>query len=387
MATESESCVTLHSIAVYDRGGFTRLAVLFNLAEVEYIRVLSQLSTAVVRISAKNCGAQLEVLRRLAVKRHELVIFRGHERAWEGVLIDVKWSRTGVEILGNGVKCYLDGTPLSKAWRPPVPGAGSPMTTRVSDILNYELTTPFVMETSSGNVTVPRWENINPPANVLPNVEVRASSSLLTFSDTTPFQMSVGKHLDDLAESGLDYVEIGRKILIWDSAQSIGKTRVLTDADFFGEPIVYSSGRDLAVMQHLTGNAEGLSEDEEQDEPEVGHAGAPDDFYGVWSLSDVSQSEDSEDITAETLREQAKRRLRGRKVPPTQIVIPDDIGIRLNDELTLGKLVPGVIVPVRATWNLKPVYQDQRLMSLKVKENGDGETVSGAFSPWGGVVE
>ena len=386
MVKPAQGCVTRHSVAIYDRGGFTRLGVLLNLSRVEYTRILSNLATAVVQISAKNCGPQLATITGLAAKRHEMVIFRGDERAWEGVIVDLRWSSSGVEIYCEGVKSYLDGTPLSKAWPPPVADHGSPMTDRVSSILNYELTTPFTMQTDAGAIVVPRWESLDPPANILPFLEVRPSTTLLTFSDTTAFQMSVGKHLDDLAESGLDYVEIGRKIVIWDSGKPLGKTRVLTNADFYGEPIVYTSGRDLAVMQHLFGNSDGLSETAEEDAPVVGHAGAPDDFYGVWSLSDASQSEDSDNVSEATLQSQAKRRLRGRKPAPTQIVLPDGVGIRLNSSLSLNELVPGVTVPIRATMNLRPVYQDQRLHSLKVTETGDGETISGSFSPIGEVV-
>ena len=44
--------------------------------------------------------------------------------------------------------------------------------------------------------------------------------------------MTVGEHLRNLAEGGLDFTVIGRRLLIWDSATSIGRTRQLTDADF-----------------------------------------------------------------------------------------------------------------------------------------------------------
>lgn len=395
-----QECVTGHQVMIHDRGGERRLYELKRLTEVNYTRGRSAFGDALVTISGKACAEQADIIDRVArgVKRYELVIFRGDERVFEGPLIRVPTGRESAQFLAKDVAEYLNGTPLTRDYpiatgeqrTPSDPDSPWLMTERVREIVGYELTEPYEMVVGTGSarhlVTVPRWENWDVPANILPYLDIRRSESLYTRSDTKAMQMSVGEHLSNLAEGGLDFTTIGRRIIIWDSATPHGQIRRLTDADFQGELLVSADGSDFASVGHVSASRpEGEPPTPEPGVvPGVGNAGGPSEFYGSWTrITSLDQEEGSTEPTQDELNSQAQRVTAAASVIPTSIRIPDNAGIILSDTLRLSHLVPGVIVPVASTLNLRPVEQDQRLDKVVVTENAQGETVTVSLSSAG----
>lgn len=382
-----EACVSLHSVMIYDRGGMNRLDQLVDVAEVEWVRERDQVTGARVVLSGRACRAQAPFLTSVAAMRHELVIFRGNDRVWEGPILEVRWFANRVELVAHDVFEYVNWSPLTKDWPNSDGGGPAYMTERAQQILEHELSTPYLMDIGAGPVTVPRWEGIDPPANVLPHLDVRqslGSSGILTRSSTLAFEMTVGEHLRNLAEGGLDYTVIGRQLLVWDSARSIGRTRPVTDSDFYGDLQVIASGTDYGAIAHVS-----ASRDESGEGPPlplaVGNAGGVDDFYGVWTrLVSLASEEGSDTPNQLALNSQARRQLVGRSPVPTVILIPDG-GLRLSHDLRINDLIPGVTIPVRATLNLRPVSQDQRLDKIVVTETPEGETVKISLSPAGAL--
>lgn len=110
----ADGCVVRHSVVVYDRGGSRRVTPLVDLTEVKYERRLSAVSKAHVLLLGHACDQQAQALRSIHARRHELVIFRGDERVWEGPITQVKWTGDGVRIDASDVTEYLFGTPLSR---------------------------------------------------------------------------------------------------------------------------------------------------------------------------------------------------------------------------------------------------------------------------------
>lgn len=388
----SDGCVTRHTVMIHDRGGVRRVGALTDVSDVLYGRELDQMSSAKVTISGEACTAQADFINGIAARRHEMVIFRGDERVWEGPILEPNWYSDRVEIVANDVIDYLRATPMTKAWPNSDDGGQAYMTERIREIVEYELSTPYTADVGIAGVpeivTIPRWETLTPPANLLPYLEIRPSTGsqgILTRSSVQAFEMMVGEHLQNLAEGGLDYTTIGRKILIWDSAQSIGRTRILTDADFYGQLRVIGAGGEFAAIGHVS-----AQRDEENDDPTdmsgVGSAGAADPFYGVWTrLVSLSSEEGTDEPTQMELNSQARRQLVGRNPVPIEIVVPSDGGLRLSHDLTINELVPGTVMPVRAVLNLHPVQQDQRLEKLTVHETSEGETVQVTLIPAGAV--
>lgn len=386
----SDECVTRHSVMIHDRGGIRKVDALTNIADVQYTRERDVMGTAKVIISARNCADQMEIINNIAARRHEMVIFRGKERVWEGPILEPNWYSNRVEIFANDVTDYLRGTPMTKDWPNSDEGGEPYMTERIREIIEYELTTPYDADIGTAGVPniieIPRWETIDPPANLLAYLDIRESigpQGILTRSNVAAFEMMVGEHLQNLAEGGLDYTTVGRRILIWDSAQSIGRTRILTDADFYGELRVTAAGGEHASIAHISAQRD---PEDEVSEPMngVGSAGGADPFYGVWTrLSSLSSEEGSDTPTQMALNSQARRQLVGRNPVPMEIITPGDGSIRLSHDLRINELVPGVTMPVRATLNLRPVQQDMRLDKVTVKETAAGEVVSVSLSPSG----
>ena len=386
----NDRCVTGHTVQIVDRGGSGKIAQLRNLTSVEWGRVLEGKSLSTIKLTGRNCDQQADELSKIQARRHELVVFRGGDRVWEGPIKTVNTTRGYAEITAADGSEYLDFTPLSKAWPldTGTPGAvtSARMTYRVATILAYELATAYSMIVGTGGaahtVTVPRWEGVTPPANLLPNLEVRHSETLLTRSDTLPFEMSVGEHLYNLSEGGLAYTWIGRKLLVWDVASSIGSIKTLTEADFYGDPSVRQSGGDHWSISHRR-----AQQNEDAAAPSVGNAGGPDDYYGVWTHIVSSSEEDGADApTQDALNSQTQRDLVGRNPVPLTLSLPTGAGLRLGADLTINHLVPGVEVPVLAKLNLRQMSQRQRLSELKVTETADGEKIAVTLIPVGEAV-
>jgi hypothetical protein len=251
----ASDCVQTHQAMIFDRGGVRRLWQLIDLSSVKWGRELDGISTAELTILGEACADQADVLAKIEPRRHELVLFRNGERVWEGPIVQVGWFKDRATLLAHDVLEYLKWTTLSQPW-PNEEGGGPPlMLDRVAEIITHELTVPYSMMVGTGSaireVTVPRWENIDPPATVLPHIEVRSPGTVLTRSETEAFEMTVFEHIQNLARGGMDFTAIGRKILFWDRKDTIGRTRTLTDNDFYGEIEVFASGTDHYSVAHV----------------------------------------------------------------------------------------------------------------------------------------
>jgi hypothetical protein len=385
-------CVSQHTALIFDRGGRNRLWQLVDLSSVTWNRARGKTTEGRVVISGKkSCEAQQKILSSIEPHRHELVIFRGDERVWEGPIIQVGAYSDRVEIIAHDVKEYLDATPLTKEWPNSDGGGPDLMGDRLAEIIDYELTTPYVMVTGTGgatkNVTVPRWETIDPPINIIDYLDVRPGT-VLTRSTTEAFQMFVGEHIDNLAVQGMNYTVIGRSLVLWDTAVPLGTTRTLTEADFYGEVEVIASGTDQATIGHVIAQTQPTDTSGTPESPSVGNAGAADDYYGVWTfLHTLDQEEGATTPTSDEMNSQAQRLIVGASPTPTEIRVPNGSGLRLSYDLTVQQLVPGVVMPVLAVLNLRPVSQEQILDTVAVSESHTGETVQVSLVPSGSLEE
>lgn len=381
------NCVQKHTAVIYDRGGRQRIGVLSDLESVEWSRARNTVTSATVAITSAKCRSQIDLLRQIEPRRHELVIFRGETRVWEGPIEQVSWTSTGLVIDAFDVFNYVEHTVLSRTWNDL-----ADMITRVAQILAYELSTPYSMIVGTGSavqtVSVPRWENIEPAANVAPFIRIYPGSTVTT-SWTEPFELTVGEHVRTLARNGIDFAAIGRSICIWDSDRVMGQTRTVTEDDFTGDIEVVSAGSGLATISHLVGE----EKDDEDGNPlptPIGHAGGENDYYGVWERLATTSSEQGvadpdPDAPQEALNALAQRTLLGR-VPVPLEVRADGVDLILSDTLLLDDLVPGILVPVLATWNLREVSQMQVIDKITVIETPTGESVRPTLVPAGDVM-
>lgn len=378
----ASDCISQHRLSIFDRGGRRRIDNLVDVASVEWERVRDSKSTATFTLSGRSCEQQADIVRKIADGggRYELVIHRGDDRVWEGPIRRVATLRDRAVILATDVKEYLDRTSLTEVWPNADAGGPSLMGDRIDQIITHELTQSYVMQTNSGAVAVPRWEGLGTPINVLPFLTIYPGT-VLTRATTEDFEMMLGEHIDNLVDGGMDYTVVGRRIIFWDSALSIGQTRRLTDADFYGDIEVIRYPSEHWSISHLS-----ASRDDDSGVRGVGHAGGPHEFYGVWENIVSMQSEESTAEPTQTeLNSQAQRDILHRTPVPLEVRIPDGVGLRLTHDLTIQQLVPGVIMPVVTDQNIQRVTQPQRLDKVKVTETAAGETVQVSLSPFGDV--
>jgi hypothetical protein len=350
-------CVEDHTVFIYDRGGLRRVAQLLDVSEVKWTRDRDGVSEANIRLSGAACTAQADVLALIEPRRSEIVIFRGQDRVWEGPVWRVSWRSDSVEINARDVMAYVDGTALTQIYSSAYPNVEA-VTARLERILQHELSV---------------WEDLDPPANVLPHIRVHHHpNEARTSAVTDAFEMTVGEHIQSMGRTaGIDWTVVGRALNIWDTSRNLGRTRTMTENDFFGEIVVTAYGADMAAKVYVVGN-KGM----------YGSAEAPSPYYGPWAMILTAYNEEgSTDPTQEELDSQAARNLNGRIPVPIEVRVPDNSGIRLDGSLTIHDLVPGVQVPLLATLNSRRMSQLQKIEYVIVTETSEGETVQVTLSP------
>lgn len=400
-------CIEGHTAFIYDRGGKRKIDEITDISLVRWQRLRDATSEATVRIVGDSCERNAALLNQVRTHRHELVIFRGAERVWEGPLHRVATPTGEAEFVAKDVTNYLFFQPLTQAWEnstlPDGTERATTVTGRIEEIIEYEFShgrTMFYPDTApdaaaalaewtaAGGVatpttggwmvTIPAFEDdtIWPAVNILPYLDVRHfPNEARTAMDTFPFEMSVGLHLQNLARrNGIDFTAVGRRIVIWDVSRHLGRLPTMTEANFVNEVIVSEYGSDHSQAAYSVGangmfgsalNLKNLA------------------YYGPWTtLYTVYNEDGTVEPTQGELDSQARRNLSGRSPAPIEVRVPDNSSIFLPPEIGINALVPGVQVPLRATLNFRQIAQLQKIDSLTVEESADrGESIRGTLTP------
>ena len=347
----------MHTAYIYDRGGMNRIARLDQPSKVEWSRIRDDISSASVVIQAPTADCA-QALADIASGRHELVIFRGADRVWEGPITRLTYTSETVEVNARDVGHYLYRTVMRAGYDNGTVNAG-PAITRIETICNAELA---------------RKEALDPPINVLPHMVFHHNvDDARTSRVTLPRQSTVWEDMDSLAHrGGLDYSTIGRAIHLFDTDRSLGRTPVLSEADFIGDVIVTEYGMDLATETTAT-DGRGV----------YGVAGGLDPYYGWVEMLHTAYDEETDDElpTQTELDDQALRNLNGRNPAPIEVRVPDNSTLNPNGALTIDMLVPGVHVPLRATLSGRKMSQLQKLSQVKVVETPTGEKITVTLVP------
>jgi hypothetical protein len=403
---QAATCVTKHSAFIVDRGGKRRISPIIDLSQVQWSRTRDGISEAMIRVEGDACDRQMPIIEATRSKRHELVIYRGADRVWEGPISRIATETWGAELHAKDVLWYLEGQPMTQDWDNRYQSIAGPteVSTRLENIIEYELAhsrTQFYSEGIDGaeeaivefialggtaeavlggwNVTVPALEGTGiptlPSINVLPFLDVRHyANEARTSARTMPYEMNVMDHLKSMARtSGIDFTTVGRKIIIWDVSRHLGILRTLTSADFFANVLVTEYGADHTQSAFVVGQ-EGL----------YGSALNVKNlaYYGAWTKMFTVYNEDATaQPTQGDLDSQADRNLSGRSPVPIEVRIPDSSSLILSDTLTINELVCGVQIPLRASFNAREISQMQKLDHLVVTETAETENVQVTLTP------
>lgn len=358
-----------------DRGGTRILGYFENITSVSWERVRDDFSTAQVTIAEPTKGC-VDLLQQIAVNRHELVIWRGQDRVWEGPITLISRHADVFRVEARDIVHYLYRTVMHL---PHDNGAYWDPNEDDPDRVFVDNTT-YVVDRAVAIVTAElnrQKELLDPPVNIVPFITtVRhdpVTSERKANRKTGAFAASVYDELESMAQTGgLDYTAVGRRLIFNDTRVPIGKTVTVTEADFIGEVVVTSYGMDGATRAYTTGDA-GM----------VGVAGEVDDFYGEWEIIEQMFDEDTEiPPTQNSLDNAAEFNLFGKNPPPTKVRLPENTLLNPKGVLGIQDLVPGVHMPLRASLFSIDLVQMQKLSTVKVTESGEeGEKITIALVP------
>ena len=358
----TSACVN-HTVYVYDRGGLTRIAEITDLTSVSWERVGDDISFCDLVVNNPGAGCA-RVLEQMEPARHELVVYRGQNRVWEGPLTLMRYRRETVEIQARDVMHYAYRIAQTRPYDNRYPNVAT-----VVDRAYTQLVTELT-----------RRESESPPINVVPFItRVDQVGDARTTRNTITYQKTVFDDVDDMAaNSGLDYTVVGRSIILHDTSTALGRLPTLTENDVLGEIIVTVYGMEMATFAAVSG-ADGA----------YGIAGVGDDpYYGRWEIIDdaYDEEEGSDAPTQSELNEQAQRNVAARIPVPVEVRVPDGSQLSGVSPIKVEDLVPGVQVPVRATLTARTFSQVQKLRKMKVTEDSNGERVQITLAPTASVL-
>lgn len=367
MATD---CIAGHRAFIHDRGGVQRIAELENLTSCKWSRVRDDASEGQVNISAVYCDPQSDVLNIIEPGRHELVIYRGDTRVWEGPITRMSFDSLGVSIFARDIMHYLYRTVMEDGYTSRDPGPSEYVITRADRIITAELTRRDVAETGVGLASI----------NVLPflTLHQEATDAKCTVV-TLPMQYTVFEHIDKLAEDyGMDYTVIGRALHLWDTHEPLAQIETATESDFLGDFTLTSFGMELGTRAIVT-DGRGI----------WGEDGGVDTYYGLWERLTTAYDEEVDDGPPPSqlaMESQAIRALAGRNPTPLEVRVPENSSINPRGVFNIDNLVPGTWVPLRATLLTRPIQQMQKLHTMTVTETPGAENITISLIPAPGLL-
>jgi len=372
-----------YRVFIYDQGGRTPRGEITPVSNLTFSRRRDDISACVVDTNGfgPDCCRLYADLRSWA---HELVVFRDEKRVWEGPITRITYTTQSVEIEAKDVMAYLYRRIMRQGYNDSFqmvdPVTGLPVT---SGGVQRGLRT--VVERAQMiivNALAPSDPNILPHLTALNGPDdARQSRVVADYSQTA------WEQVDDLAATaGLDYTTVGRRIILWDTHRAIGRLPEMRDNDFDQPPIVTEYGMQTANYEAVTNGSGVWGAVRPKDEP------FPNAYYGpiemLASAYDEASAATDEALTPAArqalitqLESQAQRNIAGRWPSPIVVRVPDNS--MLNPQVGVGfdQLVPGVWIPLRSEGTCRQVGQWQKLDSVTVVADTNGEKVQVVMSP------
>jgi hypothetical protein len=383
-----------HRVFVYDRGGQRRRGEITPLVDVQWGRKRDDISNALV--TSNGFGADCcELLGDLRCWMHELVIFRDGVRVFEGPITRITYQADNVQVEAKDVMVYLYRRIMREGYDDAYRRVDlNPLTT--PQPLPSTKGGPYLI---TGNSTVVRRAAqiaINALAyedpNVLPYLTILDHPDDAKNSRVVPdYSRTAWEEIDDLAATaGLDYVTVGRRIMLWDTHRAIGRLPEMRDGDFSDPVIVTEYGM-------LTANYFAVTDND-------GHWGASYPVglnsknwfqaYGpVEMLASAFGETENDTASTETItpaalaqlvatyEKQASLNIAHRWPTPVVARVPDNSSLNPKINVGINQLIPGVWIPLRATATCRNVSQWQKLDELAVQETEGVEQVKVTLSP------
>lgn len=362
---------------VYDREGKRLLGEITPLQALSYNRKRDDISNCLMTTNGfgSDCG---DLLRNLRSWIHSIVIYRDRERVWEGPITRVEYTRDRVEIEAKDVMAWVYRRILRQGFNDAYRIVNGEQLGQKSVV---ERATRIIM-----NALVPDDPNILPYLTSLDYPDDATQSRVVE-----DFSRTAWEEVDDMAATaGLDYVTIGRRIILNDTHRPLGRLAEMRDEHFSESPVVSEYGMQLANVFAVTNNSGVWAL---EDRPGDDDSKFPYYPYGLLEhvASAYGETEDAPLATTmtkaarqsleATLKSQAQRNISGRYPTPLIVRVPDNSLLHPDAPVTFNQMIPGVWIPLRARGTLREVTQWQKLDLITVEQGESGERISVTLSP------
>jgi hypothetical protein len=221
--------------------------------------------------------------------------------------------------------------------------------------------------------------------NVLPYLTtIEFENDALESRVVAEWSRTAWEEVDDLAATaGLDYTTVGRRIILWDTHRPVGRLPEMRDGDFSDSPVVTEYGMQLATLFAVTNGSGvvGSTEVAAKTKP----YGPIEQLASSYADSGAAAGEvltpDALAKAQASMVEQAKRNISGRWPAPLVVRVPDNSTLNPGANVTFQQLIPGVWLPLRSVNTPRQVLQWQKLDSVSVEVDSNGEQVKVVMSP------
>lgn len=326
-----------HTSRIVDRGGSV-VSTLDVMTKVVWGRILNDVSTATVTVQPD--GDCCESVGNIRAWRQNLQVFRQGKSVWEGPILNAQWTVNGLEINAIDIVGWLD----------------------------MRVPHQSISFTSDELTEIAEWliEDAFAPDDPGHSVQVVGKSKIRGDRSYTVDVGQSGDHLRDLAATGIDFTAVGSRIVILpdDHTARIGS---LTDEDFPDGLIVAEDGGALGTRWIVHGK-----------DDIKGVAGGIDSYYGLLERV-VEETSILDDVSAGRA---AASRLRS-TTPVPVFIDSSQVTLAPDAAVDVPTLVPGWCVDVTSRATCRPISQLLKIYSLKVTEDGDGESVVVQLVPTG----
>jgi hypothetical protein len=329
---------------LYMAGGKVPIAPIETPTNLEWNRVLNDVSDAVVDVATGQHGDCCSIYGKLGTWGHEIVMFRDGKRVWEGPITNIKWRRGGVSLLAQDPLAWTKKR-LTSAKSVPAP-----------DYAEKQLWEEITLALGTSGTHDP---------NVLPYAQrLAANTGPLITRDVKTFGGMYYDQFLELTKGGGMFTFVGRKMLVWHSGYVMGKTATLLPTSHMsGEVEVEEDGMEVGQRVAFV-----------NDKGAVGTSPLP-TVHAFYGLNDLLVSSDAPD--AATLAVMAATFQKEHMPAPLRVNIPQGSVLSCDAPFSMEELVAGTLMPTKIEDGIcKTVISTHQLTGVKVTQNAAGEQVA-----------
>ena len=350
--SEAPICAT-HRAYVYERGGTVLMGELVGMVACEWGRNRDDISTAQVHLVGNECCA---LVVDLGTVLHELHIYRAEELVWIGVITRLEFEYDGVDIYAEDLLWVAKRRVLEKGY--------DFRTNGISVVTLFHALTSIECYGKYGDIwnMVPGLTPINGPDDPITRRVVNA------------YQSTIWMELDKLAEDhGVDYTMVGRRLYYFDVHLKWMEYSTLLAEHISSFPRIVEYGNSFANRVFYT-NGSGVAGSGTADSATL-------DLYGHYVdhlISVNNEGADNEPPSQAVLDnwiDNAQRQVTKMYPPTMSIVVPANSTLMPSCPWPVNDLIPGAWFKVEMDRLCRQVDEWQRLHTLRVIEDANGESV------------